>query len=77
MLDQFLMMMEIKRASKRVQRISYHLGRCKKDKDKIKLYLMITCDIRAIEKLYLTVNDSLKDTISLLVKTCKNLKQHE
>jgi len=55
-LDLFITLEKIKRSNNRIQRLTYHAGRCKKRVDFLKLTVMIIAELCYIKELIKTLN---------------------
>ena len=58
---------EIRKASRSMNRLIYHLGRCKKQKDRSKLLMMIICYIILIVQLIVIMIKGMTDMVDILI----------
>jgi len=66
-LGQFIVCYELRKASKSMKRLIYHLGRCKRQEDKSKLLVMTVSYIIFIVKLMLIMMEGWKEMTDLLI----------
>ena len=64
---QFIACYKIQKASKSMKRLTYHIGRCKKQKDKTKLLIMIIYYIIFITQLIVIIIKGMKDMVDMLI----------
>jgi len=62
-----MLTLEVERYAKKAKRLGYHLPRCIKESDKIKLTAMLTLCVKMIESSLTMMVENLKDTKTLLI----------
>ena len=67
MLAQLTAGYQIRKASRGMNRLIYHLGRCKKQEDRTKLLIMIVCYVALIVQLIVIMVQLMKDMVDMLI----------